>query len=147
MPAPPNSPSLLYTVKQVELVVRSHLDSMLKSAGVTALQYTALTVLRRRDGLTTAQLARNSFVTTQSMADMLAVLERRGLISRAPDPTDRRRVLLSLTGAGRGLLTEHDEVVSALEQRMLAKLSPTQVEQLRSSLNACREALTDVPPH
>ncbi len=63
-------PSLLYAIKQVELAVRSHLDDLLKGSGVTAVQYTALTVLRRRDGLTSAQLARNSFVKTQSMADI-----------------------------------------------------------------------------
>ena len=40
-------PMLLYLVKQVELAVRSHLDNLLRPAGLTALQYTALTVLER----------------------------------------------------------------------------------------------------
>ena len=37
-------PMLLYLIKQVELAVRSHLDDLLRPAGLTALQYTALTV-------------------------------------------------------------------------------------------------------
>ena len=47
MPAAAPQPMLLYLVKQVELAVRSHLDNLLRSAGLTALQYTALTVLER----------------------------------------------------------------------------------------------------
>ena len=64
-------PSLLYMVKQVELVVRSHLDELVRPAGITALQYTSLTVLERHDGLSAAQLARDSFVTAQSIADLV----------------------------------------------------------------------------
>src|SRR6185437_12133584 len=56
-------PMLLYVVKQVELAVRSRLDDLLRPAGLTVLQYTALTVLERHPDLSSAQLARNSFVT------------------------------------------------------------------------------------
>ena len=87
-------------MKQVELAVRAHLDELLKPADVTALQYTALTVLERRGSLSAAQLARNSFVTAQSMADMVRVLTRKGLISRTTDPSDRKRLLIELTPAG-----------------------------------------------
>ena len=38
---------LIYLVKQVELAVRSRLDELLRPDGLTALQYTALTVLER----------------------------------------------------------------------------------------------------
>ena len=60
-------PSLMYEVKQVELAVRALMDEVLRPAGVTTLQYTALTVLAGRDGLTSAELARNSFVTAQTL--------------------------------------------------------------------------------
>src|SRR5689334_14560427 len=46
------APSLLYLVKRTELAVRARLDEVLKPSGLTALQYTALTVLERHDGLT-----------------------------------------------------------------------------------------------
>ncbi|WP_223167740.1 MarR family winged helix-turn-helix transcriptional regulator [Nonomuraea sp. SYSU D8015] len=140
-------PSLLYVVKQVELAARSHMDEVLKPAGITALQYTALTVLRRRDGLSSAQLARNSFVTAQSMADMITALERRGLITRRRDPENRRAMLISLTDEGRELLAAHDAAMDALEERMLSGLTARQRRDLESYLNRCRTALSDVPPH
>lgn len=135
------APSLLYAVKQVELAVRSHLDDLLRPSGVTALQYTALTVLERGEDVTAAQLARNSFVTTQSMSDLVAALERRDLISRERDVTDRRRVTLSLTPAGRRLLSDQAEPVAALEARMVAGLSAEDVTTFRRALNASRAAL------
>src|SRR5919201_164372 len=104
-------PSLLYMVKQVELVVRSHLDELVKPAGITALQYTALTVLERHDGLSAAQLARDSFVTAQSMADLVRSLESRGLVRRERNPRNRRELLILLTESGRDLLARHAEPV------------------------------------
>lgn len=147
MTSHPTSPSLLYAVKQVELVVRSHLDQILKPSGVTALQYTAMTVLHRRSGLTAAQLARNSFVKTQSMADLVLTLERQGYVTRERDPEDGRRALLSLTTAGHDLLVAHEKAVAALEARMTADLTPDQVDGLRDALNACRSALATEPAH
>jgi len=142
---PAAGPSLLYAVKQVELAVRAHLDELLRPSGTTALQYTALTVLARRDGLTSAELARNAFVTPQSMGDLVTALERRDLVSRHRDPRHGRRLLISLTPAGQELLTRVEAQVRALEERMLADLTADERADLRDYLNRCRSALADGP--
>ena len=136
-----SEPMLLYLVKQVELAVRSHLDNLLRPAGLTALQYTALTVLERHPDMSAAQLARNSFVTAQSMADMITALEGRGLIERHRDQADRRRLVVDLTSAGRELLDDYRDQVAALEKRMLAGLGSDETSQLRRSLHACHANL------
>jgi len=133
--------SVLYAVKRVEQVIRSRLDDLLKPSGITALQYTALTVLERHDGLPAAQLARNSFVTPQSMADMVRALEERRLIIRERNPGNRRELLIRLTDAGRQLLDDHAESVAALEERMVGNLSPRQLDQFRTALAASYQAL------
>lgn len=138
-------PMLLYIIKQVELAVRSRLDDMLRPAGLTALQYTALTVLERHRDLSSAQLARNSFVTAQSMADMISALEARGLIERHRDRADRRRLVVALTTAGQDLLGRYRDQVTALEAQMLAGLSRTEVSGLRRSLHACHANLAGHP--
>jgi DNA-binding MarR family transcriptional regulator len=140
-------PTLLYVIKQVELAVRARLDEILRPAGISVLQYTALTVLERHPDLSSAQLARNSFVTAQSMADMVVALEDRGLIVRHRDPEDRRRLVLALTPDGQKLLNRYRRKVVALEDKMLAALSPRQATDLRRSLSACRAVLADHPPH
>ena len=146
-PAKAAEATMLYLQKQVELAVRSHLDDLLKPADITALQYTALTVLERHPDLTSAQLARNSFVTTQSMADMVTALETRGLIERRRDPADRRRLVIDLTADGRALIRRYRGKVKDLERRMLSGLTGQQVEELRRYLYACRVALSGGPPH
>jgi DNA-binding MarR family transcriptional regulator len=136
---PPST--LLYVIKQVELAVRARLDEIVRPAGLTTVQYTALTVLERHPDLTSAQLARHSFVTAQTMADMVVMLHERGLVDRHRDPRDRRRLVLTLTGEGRRLLRRYRRPVSEIEAEMLAPLSAHQAEQLRQSLTACRAAL------
>ena len=135
-------PSLLYMVKQVELVVRARLDELVKPAGITALQYTALTVLERHDGLSAAQLARDSFVTAQSMADLVRSLENRGLVRRERNPRNRRELLILLTDEGRDLLARFTEPVRELEERMVRDLTAHQTDQFREALSRAWHALS-----
>jgi DNA-binding MarR family transcriptional regulator len=140
-------PTLLYLMKQVELAVRAELDDLTRPVGLTALQYTALTVLERHPDLTAAHLARHSFVTSQTMADMVTTLLDRGLIDRHRDSADRRRLVIALTPEGHRLLDALRPQVAALETRVLSGLSSGEARALRSSLELCRQALltpTDV---
>ena len=134
-------PMLLYLVKQVELAIRARLDDIFRPIGLTALQYTALTVLERHDNMSSAQLARHSFVTAQSMADMIGALEARGLIVRHRDESDRRRLVVALTPDGRSLLDRYRGEVQALEDGMLAGLAGEQVAIFRTALNTCHANL------
>jgi len=141
-PARAGAPStLLYLMKQVELAVRAGLDDLTRPYDLTALQYTALTVLERHADLTSAHLARHSFVTAQTMADMVTTLLGRGLIERHRDPADRRRLVIALTPEGQRALDELEPQVAALEAEMLTLLTAEEAEQLRRSLERCREAL------
>lgn len=146
-PGTQGRPTLLYLVKQLELAVRAQLDEVLRPASITPTQYTALTVLERRADLSTAQLARNAFVTDQSAADMVGALEERGLVVRVPDATDRRRRVLRLTTEGRSLLDSLRDEVSGVEARMLASLSQAEAADLRRFVTACRGSLASAPPH
>ena len=138
-------PSLLYAVKQLELAIRARLDEVLSGSGVTTLQYTALTVLQSRGAASAAQLARDSFVTPQAMADMLRTLQSRGLISRTPNPASRRELLVTLTPEGRAFLDQYADRAAALEQRMLAGLAEAEVESFRRATAAARTALSGAP--
>lgn len=140
-------PTLLYVIKQVELVVRARLDELLQPEGITVLQYTALTVLERHADLSTAELARNSFVTTQTMAGMVAALEARRLISRRQDPSNRRRLMLRVTETGKALLDRCRGAVAALENTMVDGLTGWQARELRAYLYRCRAELSSRPAH
>jgi DNA-binding MarR family transcriptional regulator len=103
---------------------------------LTPSQVSVLSRLGREGPATTAALARGELVRPQSMRATLAALEEQGLVARAPDPTDGRQVVFSLTDLGArtrasardarpGWLTEALETeLTPAEQRTLAEAVP-----------------------
>jgi DNA-binding MarR family transcriptional regulator len=76
-----------------------------KSDGhLTLPESSALARIDRGGPTTSAALAKVEQISPQSMGTTLGGLERRGLVERRPDPDDGRRVVLSLTEAGRAAL-------------------------------------------
>ena len=72
--------------------------------GLTLSQMEVLGEVSRTGVITPAALAARMHVRVQSLTDSINELERRALMSRRPDPDDRRRQLLELTAAGLALL-------------------------------------------
>ena len=98
---------------------------------LTLSESAALARLDRGGPTTAATLARADQISPQSMGATLASLESRGLIERAADPDDGRRVILSATDAGLQVLRERrnartDELARALS----SGFSPEELEQL-----------------
>ncbi|ORW49490.1 MarR family transcriptional regulator [Mycobacterium paraense] len=92
-------------------VLFSRLRRRLRSLGVdddlTPSQTAVLTRLWKEGPSSASTLAGAEGVRPQSMATIVAALEQRGLIARAPDPEDGRRQVVSLTAAGRRRAESH----------------------------------------
>jgi DNA-binding MarR family transcriptional regulator len=74
-----------------------------------------------RDGpASPTTLAAGEGVTTQAIAGVVRELERRGLVERTGSQTDRRRVAVAITDAGRELLMNREHVVVGAMVRALA---------------------------
>ena len=72
--------------------------------GPPAPQLTVLSRLEREGPASVSDLAAAERMRPQSMAQTVGDLERAGLVSRRPDPADRRRLFVELTPAGVELL-------------------------------------------
>ena len=127
-------PRLTYLIKRLEMAERARMEEVLQAQGVTLHQYTALSLLERRDGLSSAQLARRHFVTPQAMNQLVATLERDELIRREPDEANRRILRATLTVRGRERLAACHQAVDELERRMLADFTPEQEREFRDAL-------------
>ena len=134
-------PRISYVVGRLDRALRRKLGEALRPHGLTVRQYTTLSVLRARSGLSNAQLARRSLMTPQSMNEVLGALVALGLVRRTPDETHGRVIRTELTPAGEARLEACDHTVDALEQQMLSGLDARDRERLLADLRRCARAL------
>jgi DNA-binding MarR family transcriptional regulator len=89
-------------------------------------QMSVLSRLEREGAATVTTLARAEGMRPQSMGANVSVLEAAGLVSGAPDPTDGRQIILSLTAAGRewikaGRAARADWLFRAIQTNLVPK--------------------------
>jgi DNA-binding MarR family transcriptional regulator len=135
------TPRAPYLIKDLERALRTRIDELVESLGLTAVQYTALSVLSGHRAMTSAQLARRSFVSPQAANEMVAGLERRGLIRRRADREGGRALWIFPTALGERTLARCDELVDALEEQMFRDVSRQDEDRFRRLLRTCRDAL------
>lgn len=129
-------PRIAYVIGRLDRALRRHLEEGLRPHGLTAPQYTALSVLRARGGLSNAQLARRSFITPQSMSEVVAALVDKGFVRREAHPTHGRILRTELTAEGAAALALCDGIVDAIEEQMLRELTARDRERLLSYLKS-----------
>ena len=138
-----SGPNLLYLVGRIDRAVRRAIDDVLKEHGLSVNQYTTLSVLDRRSGLSNAQLAGRALVSPQSMNEVLLRLEKLGLVRRNAHPEHGRIRQTELTPAGRKVLAACDKQVRVVEARMVDDLSSGEREKFREALVTGIRALTN----
>src|SRR4051812_47956072 len=119
-----------YLVYRVERRLRVHLDEAMRQHGVTTTEYVTLSVLRRHDGMSCAELGRWAFVTPQAMNVVIAKLEKRRLVRRRPDPTHGRVRRASVTAKGLEVLEACDRSMDEIERDMLRDVPSESVDLL-----------------
>jgi DNA-binding MarR family transcriptional regulator len=77
---------LPYAVGRYDSALRAELKRLLAPLDLTIAEFTTLSVLSARSGLSNAQLARRALVTPQAMNLVLVSLEQKGLVRRHADP-------------------------------------------------------------
>ncbi len=136
-PDHPAAPRVSYLVARLDRLLRLWLADVLAPFAVSLPEYTAMSILGRRAGLTNAQLARRTYVSPQAMQQITEGLIARGLILRSPDQTRGRVLPATLTPAGLDLLARCDEAVDGLEERMMGSIRPGARQAFFESLLDC----------
>jgi DNA-binding MarR family transcriptional regulator len=129
-------------VNDVAAAVRESIGLLLRrlrqvpAAGeLTLPESAALTRLNRGGPATSSALAKQEQISAQSMGATLAALEARGLVERHPDPDDGRRVGMSITEAGQGLLRDKRNArTEQLAKALSAGFTPVEIEQLMTAV-------------
>lgn len=117
-------PGISYAIARLHQLVFAAVSARAARHGLTALQFTTLSVLNRHGvPLSNSQLARRSFMTAQSMHEVIHRLEQEGLIARSPHPSHGRKLPASLTAKGRRVVVACERAVAEFEKTMLRGLS------------------------
>lgn len=99
-----------------------------------------LALLRERGTVSQRLLMENMGVRSGSLSELLAKLERQGLIERTRDAEDKRGFIIALTAHGDALVVEHTLREKAASGILFAPLAEEEREQLRSLLQKLIDA-------
>lgn len=128
-------PRTIYLIKRLETLIRVRLEASLHDLALTPGQYTTLSVVKTGP-ISSADLARRVGITPQSMSEVIAMLERKGLITRTSRDENRRIADVALTAAGETLLRQAEGRVDILEEDLLHALAKDELANLRTMLES-----------
>jgi DNA-binding MarR family transcriptional regulator len=129
-------------IGRVDQGVRREMRARLAPFGLSVPEYTALSILDAVPGLSNAQLARRSLITPPAMLEVLASLERRGLVQRHADPGHGRIRRAELTEEGARTLRAPAREIDRLAAELLRSIPDDERETVRRGLVAVMDRLT-----
>lgn len=109
------------------------------SVGARGYHYRLLATLEHLGPASQAALGRRSGIHVSDMVATINELADRELVERAPDPSDRRRNIVSLTAAGQRQLRRLEEQLAERQDELLAPLSPEERQRLTGLLSRLLE--------
>ena len=126
-----------YKLKQTQHALRLHMDEALRTLDLTTPQYAVLAQLELRPGISSATLARSSFITAQTMHGIVSNLEKRNLVKRKSDPQHGRILCTKLTKQGSEVVSQAHKIISKVESAMTSTISTDDKALLEKLLLEC----------
>jgi len=115
---------------QTALRARRLGNARLADAGASRSGYSVLSALEEVGLMSQIDVGDRCGFDRSDMVAILKDLEARRVVARRSDPTDGRRNLVSITGAGRRQLRRLDMVVASIQDELLAPLSKAERREL-----------------
>ncbi|AKN66477.1 MarR family transcriptional regulator [Herbaspirillum seropedicae] len=131
---------LCFAMYSASLAMTKAYKKLLAPLDITYPQYLVMMVLWEKDQVTVSELGGRLFLDSGTLTPLLKRMEAMGLLHRTRDAEDERRVLVSLTPAGRAL-REKAKTVPLQMSCMLPSLD--QVKNLVVELKQVRKGLQD----
>lgn len=111
------------------------------SSGPTPRQFEVLHVVAQNEGLSQTDLVQHTGIDRSTLADMIARMMKKGLLSRKRTKEDARANAVSITAAGRRMLKGAEAKVNKSDKAVLSALPKTQQAAFMKALTAYAEAL------
>jgi DNA-binding MarR family transcriptional regulator len=119
---------------QVAAEGRRLVNASLAQDGARRQHFTVLASLSEQGPASQADLGRRLSIDRSDLHALLAELEGDGLVARVRDERDRRRNVVTLTRAGRGVLARLGKRIDAAQDALLEPLSAGERRELKRLL-------------
>ena len=113
------------------------------AGGVTPRQFVVLAAIASREGLSQTDIVDLTGVDRSTIADVVRRIQRKGLIARKRKRSDVRAYEVKLTAKGREALEAARRVTTITENKLAAKLTPRQRDELLRMLKLLADASSE----
>ncbi|MEI8333549.1 MAG: MarR family transcriptional regulator [Chloroflexota bacterium] len=128
------------TLRTADLLF-DRIGRLLRPLGVSAAGGLVLGLLRDRGPMSPSDLGERLIVTRATVTGVVDSLERRGFVSRSPNPVDRRGLLVEITPAGLVVVQELRTLVHRNEKAWLGVLSDAELRSYIELLHRIQDGL------
>lgn len=111
------------------------------ASGPTPRQFEVLHVVSQNEGLSQTDLVRHTGIDRSTLADMIARMMKKGLLSRKRTKEDARANAVSITASGKRMLKSAESKVNKSDRDVLAVLPKAQQTTFMKALKAYADAL------
>lgn len=125
---------ILRSLRRISRAIELHSKQLEAQVRLTAPQLICLRELRDAGQTTPSELAQAVSLSQATITGILDRLEARGLVARARNPRDKRRVLVQLTAQGRAAVEAAPLPLQARFAARLAKLTDEERAQIEHVL-------------
>lgn len=134
---PSNRPEIRRTSRSLPIAllraretVMGPIREMLAQSGINEQKWRVLRVLDEEGPMEQTALAARACLLLSSLTRILKTMEGEGMLTRASDPGDRRKSIVSVTDKGRGLIRTHLPQAEALFAALTARYGAERMEEL-----------------
>ena len=131
--------NFLFTLGEVQRLVRAYADKEAARFGITRAQWAVLAKVERNEGMKQTELAEQMEMQPITLTRLIDKLCDNSWIERRGDENDRRVNRLYLRKAGRQLLGKLSGLRSELTATALDGISPADAQRLLSQMEAIKE--------
>jgi DNA-binding MarR family transcriptional regulator len=147
MPAGSVDSNFLFTLAELQRLVRAYADKQAARYGITRAQWAVLAKIERTEGLKQTELAEQMEMQPITLTRLIDRLCAQGWIERRGDETDRRVNRLYLRKAARPLLGKLSGLRSELTATAMAGIPPADAHRLLAQLEAIKENVRHAIQH
>lgn len=132
---------LLYLLAASSHEASAQFHAHVRSQGLRVPEWRVLACLVDNDGLMVTRLAKLSLMEQSRMTRIVDQMDARGLVRRAPDEKDKRKVRVFLTAEGRGVAEQLVADARQHESRLLSVLADTDAARVKVVLQSLLDVL------